>query len=117
MKNLKPSQLPEGTVIDDLNKGLFGKLAGGMWSDRFETCGCCCSGLVFDAGTDKKRHDMNDVATPLPSDEYFTDYTVMSVPPGFSFADFDIHGDFSSKTMTYADGTKLHNCQRFNCDA
>lgn len=115
MKNLKPSQLPEGTVIDDLNVSMFVKLANGIWDDRFGTCGCCCSGLVFDAGIDKKYHDMNKVATSKTSDEYFTDYTIMSVPPGFLVDDIVLHGEWDKDSSTFADGTGAHVCTGFNC--
>jgi hypothetical protein len=124
MKNLKPSQLPENTVIGKDGphyEGLYIKRAGGVWEDLFSGCGCCTdSEKISDAGCvkDETYYGRGGMTTTKTSDEYFEDYKVIAVPPGFSFGDLelDIHGDFSYRTMTYADGTAAHNCERVNCE-
>lgn len=128
MKNLKPSQLPVDTVIAKKAwgkyKGLYIKSEGGYWEDLFSGCGCCTdSERISDEGCELDEDDLYDsqysLTTKKTSDEYFEDYKVISVPPGFVFVGDteSLHGNYSYKTMTYADGTSIHDCPGYNCEA
>jgi len=123
MKNLKPSQLPEKTVIGNTGphyEELYIKKTDGIWEDLFSGCGHCEDAVrVSDEGCDHNViHSSYGCRNTVSytSDIYFTDYKIIAVPYGYSLEEADIHGDFSARSMTYADGTKLHNCERINCE-
>lgn len=91
VKNLKPSQLPEDTVIGTRAphyEDLYIKRADGIWEDLFSGCGCCEESVrVSDAGCvkDEQYYSRGGMTTTKTSDEYFTDYKVIAVPPDFVF--------------------------------
>jgi hypothetical protein len=126
MKNLKPSQLPVGTVIDDESEGVFIKqpyIDGlkrevSVWSavdydymgpDRISDEGCVTT------------HDKGyfHLTSSKKSDDYFTDYKIVAVPPGFVFPDGaeGLHGPVVSGGVEYLDGTSIfHACEGYNCE-
>ena len=92
MKHLKPSQLPKNTVIGTgpHYESLYIKLADGIWEDLFSGCGCCVDReKISDAGCEKDVdfYGLGSMTTTETSDDYFKDYKVVAVPPGFVFSD------------------------------
>ena len=124
MKNLKPSQLPEGTVIDDQKYGEYIKRADGIWEEM--DCGFLGDReRVTDDGFDRNRESYKGflsrtgLADTDKSDEYFKDYKVIAVPPGFVFVgDAEpIHGPWSVWFgSVYSDGSPIHDCKGYNCE-
>jgi hypothetical protein len=124
VKNLKPSKLPEGTVIDDAKWGEHIKRADGIWEeldsdymgDRYR---------VTDSGYDKDGDESyveflrrTSRADSTKSDDYFTDYKIIAVPPEFVFVGDaeSIHGPMSKWFGVYSDGTRKHDCKGYNCE-
>lgn len=123
MKNLKPSYLPIKTVIMSLsgldNEDLYIKSENGFWEDLFSGCGCCTDSVrVSDNGCgEEDKYSRGGPTTTKTSDDYFTEYKVIAAPPGYEFDESYIHGVWSRDSWTFADGTGLHACGGFNCEA
>jgi hypothetical protein len=123
MKNLKPSQLPENTVIgkDGPNyEELYIKRDNGVWEDLFAGCGCCVDReKISDDGCEKDElyYSQGGMTTTKTSDEYFEDFKVISLPPGFVFVGDaeSIHGPLLDVLGGYSDGTRPHECKGYNC--
>lgn len=118
VKNLKPSQLPEGSVIDDLKQGEYIKRSGGVW----EETSCDYMGdreRVSDRGYER----FSDMPYALglswceKSDVYFKSYILIASTPGFTFDDELLHGVWVDAYGSYIDGTPMHDCEGYNCDA
>jgi hypothetical protein len=77
MKNLKPSQLPEDTVINDKAHGVWMKEESGVWGEMTPHCSDCAQ-AVRDDGTLKVWIDNKEVL--IASDEFFTEFKVVSLP-------------------------------------
>lgn len=122
MKNLKPSQLPEDTVIGKKAWGhydqLYIKKADGIWEDLFSGCGCCePHEKISDKGCLKdENYALDSPTTTMTSDEYFTDFKIIAVPPGVVFDVEALHGPFIDVTQTYLDATNPHDCKGYNCE-
>ena len=125
MKNLKPSQLPVGTVIgtEAHYEELYIKREGNYWEDLFSGCGHCEDSVrVGDEGCD---HNVVHSAygcrntVSYTSDIYFTDYKIIALPPGFILDSETLHGFLISGggVLEYQDGTRPdHDCGGFNCE-
>lgn len=123
MRNLKPSQLPMNTVIDDERYGEYIKRADGIW----EETSCDYMGdreRVTDVGYDKNMdhkewYTRYGLCDRRKSDDYFAEYEVVAVPPGFVFVGDaeSIHGPLLDVLGGYADGTRVHDCKGYNCNA
>jgi hypothetical protein len=121
MKNLKPSELPEGTVIDDERQGEYIKRAEGVWEEmdrdymgdrqRVTDAGYSDS---EDYGAFLRRTERADMQK---SDDYFTDYKVIASDPEFDFGGVMLHGQWDSESGTHVDGTANHYCKGYNCEA
>jgi hypothetical protein len=76
----KPSELPIDTVIDDQERGTFRKDAPGLWAElQYREMGQ--QELVWDEGgqtADRKTYGSKSIE--MPSDEYFKDFKVLSLP-------------------------------------
>ena len=120
MKNLKPSQLPEGTVIDDEKQGEYIKRADNVWEE-----------LDMDYMGDRQRvsdegytnywdagASTRNLTWRAKSDEYFTEYKIIAVPPGFVFVGDaeSIHGKWYQIVGSYEDGSRPHECRGYNCE-
>lgn len=122
MKNLKPSQLPEGTVIDDQYYGEYIKRADGIW-EELDSNYMGDRERVTDVGYDEntdylewtRRYSMCD---RRKSDDYFTYFKIVAVPPGFDFSGkaLDVHGPWVDAIGGYVDGTRPHECKGYNCE-
>jgi hypothetical protein len=121
MKNLKPSQLPEGTVIDDDRHGEYIKRADGLW----EETSCDYMGdrervvdISFkDSGmTHKEWYTRYPTSGRSPSDEHFKSFKIIAVPPGFVLSDEMLHGPWDVDQQIYADNHVAHYCKGYNCD-
>lgn len=121
MKNLKPSQLPEGTVIDDETRGEFIKRADGIW-EEMDRDYMGDRDRVTDIGYEDSGMDYRDWYTKYPmcdqrkSDDYFTDFEVIATPPDFVFVGVMLHGPLLDGIGGYADGTRPHACDGYNCE-
>ena len=124
MKNLKPSQLPENTVIDDERYGEYIKRVDGVW----EETSCDYMGdreRVTDVGynetemTSREWYDRYPIHHREKSDDYFKNYEVVAVPPGFVFVGDaeSLHGPWFNEIGGYSDGSRPHVCKGYNCDA
>jgi hypothetical protein len=127
MKNLKPSQLPEGTVIATpyfKDVSLYIKKADGIWEDLFSGCGCCReSERISDVGCEEDEDDLNlnclphYLTTSKTSDDYFDHgYKLISSHPDFDFNSVMLHGPWVDEYGTFLDGTKMHDCKGYNCE-
>lgn len=117
MKNLKPSQLPEGTVIDDAKQGEYIKRVGGIW-EELDRDYMGTRERVSDQGYERYS-DMPrnlDLTWTDKSDDYFTEYNVIASEPSFRFSDIGLHGKFVMEAGTFLDGTPMHNCKGYNCE-
>ena len=121
MKNLKPSQLPEGSVIDDERYGEYIKRDDGIW----EETSCDYMGdreRVTDIGyadfTPKTEwYSRYGLCGRKKSDDYFKDYKIIATPPDFYLNARTLHGDLIGDTGIYLDGTPIHGCKGYNCEA
>jgi hypothetical protein len=125
VRNLKPSQLPAGTVIDDKRYGEYIKRPNGIW----EELDCDYMGdreRVTDAGYDHNGKESypeflrrTERADMKKSDDYFTTYEIIAVPPGFVFVGDaeSLHGYWFDVLGGYSDGTRQHDCKGYNCIA
>ncbi|QED11725.1 hypothetical protein PP914_gp237 [Arthrobacter phage Qui] len=124
LRNLKPSLLPEGTVIGATAphyEDLYIKGANGIWEDLGGGCGCCYdSERISDAGCveDEEYYSIGGMTTTQTSDEYFKDFKVVAVPPEFVFVgDAEaLHGEWESQAGMFEDGAKVHRCKGYNCE-
>lgn len=122
MKNLKPSQLPVKTVIGNEAphyEDLYIKDSDGLWIDLFSGCGCCIDGeRISDAGCtkDEKYYSRGGMTTTMSSDEYFTDFKVVAVPPDYVFDAVELHGPWRRESGTYSDGSASHSCKGYTCE-
>ena len=120
-KNLKPSQLPEGTVIGKDGPhyyDMYIKNEEGVWDDMFSGCGCCtASEHISDKGCTAEEYWKLNLTTTKTSDEFFDDYKVIAVPPGFLGDDIMLHGEWDKEFERFADGVGAHVCNGFNCEA
>lgn len=122
MKNLKPSQLPDNTVIDDERHGEYIKRADGIW-EELDSDYMGDRERVTDVGYDEntdyidwiRRYPMCD---RRKSDDYFTYYKVLAIPPDFVFVGDaeSIHGPWVELLGGYSDGSRKHDCKGFNCE-
>jgi hypothetical protein len=120
LRNLKPSLLPEGTVIDDPRHGEYIKRAEGVW----EEVGCDIMGDKYRV-SDKGYNDWGDAekikldgsTIDDKSDDYFKDYRVVAVDPSFCFYIGDLHGEWDHELQSYPDGAGYHGCKGYNCEA
>jgi hypothetical protein len=122
VKNLKPSQLPERTVIGKDGphyEELYIKRADGIWEDLFSGCGHCEDHeRISDAGCikDEQYYSRGGMTTTKTSDEYFVDYKVIAVDPSFCFYIGDLHGEWDHEKQAYPDGAGYHGCKGYNCE-
>jgi len=86
VKNLKPSQLSEGTVIDDPRYGEYIKRADGIW-EEMDRDQIGDRDRVTDEGYDNAGEETfaqflsrTGLAHSDKSDNYFKDYKVISLP-------------------------------------
>jgi hypothetical protein len=123
-KNLKPSQLPEGTVIDDPRHGEFIKRADNIW-EEMESGFLGDKDRVTDSGYDKNGTESypeflrrTGLGETKKSDDYFVGCKVVAVPPGFVFVGDaeSIHGPWVELLGGYADGSRKHDCKGYNCE-
>lgn len=78
---MKPSDFPKGVVIETRDD-TWEKSEGGVWFDANPHC-ADCDRIVFDGGPTEDqqkvfRHVWELIVTP--SDEYFDDFRIVSVP-------------------------------------
>jgi len=82
MKNLKPSQLPADTVINDAVRGVWMKEESGVWGETVPHCvdpHCVdCARAVRDNGTLEVWVDGENKL--LTSDDFFQDFKIVSLP-------------------------------------
>lgn len=78
------SKLPKNTFINDAKAGWFYKHDTGIWCEVSAHC-VDCEETVFEKDHTGERRFENPVATP--AEEYFLDFTVLAVPPGFDLKD------------------------------
>jgi hypothetical protein len=79
MKRFTPSELPICTVIDDQLYGTFMKDAPGIWAEVQYHCKDCQE-TVYDEGPTVAQKIHAAYAIDRPSDEYFTDFKILSWP-------------------------------------
>jgi hypothetical protein len=85
----KPSELPAYTVIQDSERGLFikndTKQHGPVWFDLHPHCVDCAKG-ISDSGVEIEEAGrwMATVTEVEKSDDYFKNFTVISVPLNIS---------------------------------
>lgn len=77
MKNLKPSQLPEDTVIVDEVQGVWMKEESGVWGQTVPHC-VDCAQAVRDDGTLEVWIDNEEIL--IKSDDFFQDFKIVSLP-------------------------------------
>lgn len=77
MTNLKPSQLPADTVIKDEVHGVWMKEESGVWGETIPHCIDCVQ-AVRDDGTATVWIKGEEVL--IKSDDYFTDFKIVSLP-------------------------------------
>ena len=77
MKNLKPSQLPADTVINDAVRGVWMKEESGVWGETVPHC-VDCAQAVNDDGSLAVYIEGDDVL--ISSDDLFTDFKIVSLP-------------------------------------
>lgn len=118
MKNLKPSKLPEGTVIDDERRGEYIKRADGVWEemdrdylgDRERV-----SDVGYDTWLNENMTELG-LTNRIKSDDYFTEYKVIASDPSFIFHMVKLHGPWSVERQLYSDSTPAHHCKGYNCE-
>lgn len=120
VKNLKPSQLPELTVIET-HIGEYIKRADGIWEDLFSGCGCCePHERISDAGCESIWDGVpglhHRLTTTTKSDDYFPEYKVIATDPEYTFSDEAIHGKWVMEKQVYSDGMGEHFCKGYNCE-
>ena len=80
MKNFKPSELPEDTVIKDKDEGVWMKEESGVWGEMTAHCSDCAR-TVTDTG-----RDLNEVGTnyidnlSIKADDFFQDFKIIALP-------------------------------------
>lgn len=118
MKNLKPSELPEGTVIDDEKHGEFIKRSEGVW-EEFETDMLGDRDKISDYGYEQydARARRQHLTWREKSDDYFTNYRIIASDPSFQFDRANLHGPYDIIREAFMDGTEMHNCKGYNCEA
>lgn len=80
MHNFKPSELPVGTIIDDQEEGTFYKDAPGEWAE-LQYLDAGTQAIVWDEGpTLQNVANFRGNVVQTPSDEYFKDFKILSVP-------------------------------------
>jgi hypothetical protein len=131
MKNLKPSELPVDTVIAEKSWGKYDDLyikregvegASDYWEDLFSGCGCCTDHeRISDSGSEEDEDDLwmdpRKLTTTKTSNDYFEDFKVIALPPGYLIDETQLHGEWSRDKWTYSDGTGQHICPGVNCEA
>lgn len=115
MKNLKPSQLPVHTAIDDSKYGEYLKVQDGIWEEVYSGC-CSWSGRLSDDGRPSPYGDKYGLSTGAKADDMFTDFKIIAVPPGFVFHAETLHGPIIDGFGQFADGTVSHECGGYNCE-
>jgi hypothetical protein len=79
MKNLKPSQLPEGTVIEVPKYGTYLKVSDGVWEEVYSGC-CSSTGRISDDGRHSEYGDKYGWSTDENADDIFQDFKIVSLP-------------------------------------
>lgn len=118
MKNLKPSKLPEGTVIDDVKQGEYIKRADGIW-EELDSDYMGDRERVSDSGySDYMEARKFNLTWNTKSDDYFTDFKLIASDPSFDFSGkaLEIHGPWLDVIGGYVDGTRPHECKGYNCE-
>lgn len=124
MKNLKPSQLPENTVIDDERYGEYIKRSGGLW-EEMDRNNLGDRERVTDTGYDKNGSltyaewlRAYGLPSTEKSDDYFKNYRIVAVPPEFVFVGDaeSLHGPWVERLRSYYDGSRSHDCKGYNCE-
>lgn len=126
MKNLKPSVLPEGAVIDDERHGEFIKRSDGVWEeldsnymgDRERVTDVGYEAFTASGKTRDEWYARYDLPHRESADDYFTNYKVIAIPPWFVYVGDaeSIHGDWLNSLNSYVDGALQHNCKGYNCE-
>jgi hypothetical protein len=119
MKNPKPSQLPENTVIDDERYGEYIKRTEGVW-EEFESDMLGDKIRISDDGYESydDRALRLNLTWKHKSDDYFKDYRVIAVPPEFVFVGDaeSLHGPYIDALGGFSDGARPHECKGYNCE-
>lgn len=82
LENIKPSGLPNGTLIDDQEHGTWLKDSDYTWFNVAPLAGRRV-GLVYDAGPsdqEKAIFSLRHNLIEMPADEFFTNFKVLSLP-------------------------------------
>lgn len=116
LKNLKPSQFPEHTLIDVVDLGIFLKSSHGIWNEVYfgspES-----TGRVSDAGCENLYiQNILGLTTSKKADDLFTNFKILALEPSFTISFKDLHGVWNWETGRYTDGSDIHNCKRYNCE-